>query len=228
MAKILLVDDEKTLFRDGMEAVLKAEGYEVVVARDGIDGVKRFAAERPDLVLLDVEMPRKNGFAACGEIREIDAKVPILFLTNRDSEVDQVRGLGLGADDYIAKDAGASVIIARIRCALARSDRTGISREKMAKLDLGDVVIDFNQGAICFPDGTEEHLTATEMALLSVLVDHQDILLSPDEIIAVLRGAGYACEDSLLYTHLSRLRRKLGAAASHIVNVHGSGYRFVR
>ena len=102
--EILLADDERA-FRSGMKALLESEGFAVRTARDGEAAVRKFAERVPDVVILDVMMPRMNGFRACEEIRKTDRRVPVVFLTAKDDEVDQVRALGLGADDYVSKSA---------------------------------------------------------------------------------------------------------------------------
>ena len=113
MAVILLADDERAV-RTGMRRFLESEGFTVEVAKDGIEAVEKFAAIRPDLVLMDVMMPKCNGFTACTEIRRIDPAVPVVFLTALDSEADLVRGFSLGADDYVSKSSGQGEQLARI------------------------------------------------------------------------------------------------------------------
>ena len=117
MAEILVVDDERSV-RNGLKALLSTGGYSVRLARSGLQALEQFRTRRPDLVLLDVMMPGTNGFDVCREIRREDALVPILFLTSVENEANQVRGFGLGADDYISKTAGEAELFARIRRAL--------------------------------------------------------------------------------------------------------------
>ena len=223
MAEILIADDER-IIREGMRAFLVGEGFSVRTARDGEDALKKFSERRPDLVLLDVMIPKMNGFHVCGEIRRTDRLVPILFLTAKDAEADQVRGLGLGADDYIAKSAGEPVLLARIRRAL---DRTQAVTASADVLRLGPVTVDFVRLRVCEGDRELALLTKTEGNILRFLASEWGIPRNGDEIIAVLRGDGFACEDGMLYTHLSRLRRKLGPAGNLLVNDRGSGYRLV-
>ena len=110
--EILLADDERA-FRSGMKALLESEGFAVRTARDGEAAVRKFTERVPDVVILDVMMPRMNGFRACEEIRKTDRRVPVVFLTAKDDEVDQVRALGLGADDYVSKSAPEALLVAR-------------------------------------------------------------------------------------------------------------------
>lgn len=228
MAKILLVDDEISVFRNPMEDALRREGYEVITARDGVEALRRFSGESPQLVLLDVDMPKKNGFAVCEEIRRVDSRVPVLFLTNLESEADQLRGLGIGADDYILKTSGFQLIIARVRNALSRSERTGLRTVPPETVRLGEVSVDLSRHVVELPGGEVEPLTAVEARVLSALAEKRGAFLSQDELIASAHGAGYACEDSLVYTVVSRMRRKLGPAARMIVTKHGAGYSLVR
>lgn len=110
MSEILIVDDER-LIREGLKMTLQGEGYEVRTARDGDEALNKIAERRPDLVLLDVMMPRMNGFRCCEEIRKTDPLLPVIFLTAKDSEADQVRGIGLGGDDYVSKATGDALLL---------------------------------------------------------------------------------------------------------------------
>ena len=110
VAEILLVDDERTV-REGLKRLLESEGFAVRTARDGVDALAKLSDKRPDAVLLDVMMPKLNGFALCTELRKTDALLPVVFLTAKDSEADEIRGMGLGADDYVSKSAGEEVLL---------------------------------------------------------------------------------------------------------------------
>ena len=228
MESILIVDDERVL-RDGLKNLLTAEGYDVRLARDGEDALKCISAKRPDLVLLDVMMPKMNGFRCCEEIRRSDALLPVIFLTAKDADADQVRGLGLGADDYVSKDAGDSVLLARVKRALARV--SGLRAESPAngsQIALGAVVVDTRAFSVVDRGKTIAYLTRTEMDLLKVFDAHRDEVLVIDDLISELRGSGFACEDAMLYSHVANLRRKLGSAAPLLVNRRGVGYCLLR
>jgi len=226
MAEILIVDDSSSL-RRGMEALFVGEGFSVRTARDGDDALAKFAARRPDLVLLDVMMPKLNGFKVCEEIRKTDRLVPVIFLTAKDSEADQVRGLGLGADDYVSKTVGEAVLVARVRRALERADVVDEGASRPDVLHLGAVTVDFVRNGL-FVGGREEHLTKTEADILRVLHDRAGCPLTGDELIDALRGDGFSCEDNMIYAHVSRLRHKLGSAADLLVSERGAGYRLVQ
>lgn len=226
MADILIVDDERAV-REGLAAVLEAEGHRVRLARNGARALAAFGEQPADLVLLDVMMPEMSGFAVCQELRKLDALVPIVFLTAKDSEADQVRGIGAGADDYLAKTVGEAVLLARIDRALARSGRFGEmlgSGGKSEGLWIGGVRVDADTLAAYDGERILGTLTRTEWSVLKLLGEARGRTFSMAEIIAGLRGVGFVCEDSLVYTHISNLRRKLGPAAAKLVTVHGLGY----
>ena len=225
MAEILLVDDEKAL-RDSLKAVLQGEGYEVRTARDGDEALVKIAEKRPDLVLLDVMMTRMNGYKCCEKIRETDKLLPVIFLTAKDGETDQVRGIGLGADDFVSKDASDAVLLARISRALARSSAIGESVRGASgeTIALGAVSVDLKTFAVTEKGEEIARLTKTEADILKLLDAHRGELVVPDDIITDLRGKGFACEDTMLYVHICNLRRKLGSASSMLVNKRGVGY----
>ena len=225
MAEILLADDER-IVRDGLKALLVGEGFSVRTARDGAEAVAKFSEKRPDAVLLDVMMPRLNGFMACEQMRKLDALVPVIFLTAKDSQVDQVRGLGLGADDYVSKSAGEEVLIARLRRAIARAKQMSeqVSGSKM--LRLGTVEVDLERRTVSV-DGEKEMLTASETDLLRCLSSAPGKPFSSDEILSFLRGEGYIGDPATVRMHIMNLRRKLGKAGSLIANIPNAGYYLI-
>jgi len=226
MAEILIVDDERVL-REGLKATLQGEGFAVRTARDGEEALKRIAERRPDLVLLDVMMPKMNGFRCCEEIRRRDALLPIVFLTAKDTETDQLRGIGLGGDDYVAKTASDAILLVRISRALerARELKRRTAQESGESLTLGSVTVDLKSYTVQEQNGDLlACLTKTEADILKLLRRHCGELMTADDMIAELRGRGYACEDSMLYQHVYSLRRKLGPAGKLIVNKRRVGY----
>ena len=222
MAEILIVDDERVL-REGMKTVLSGEGFAVRTARDGEDALRKISEREPDLVLLDVMMPRMNGFKTCEEIRRRSCTLPVIFLTAKDSETDQVRGIGLGADDYVSKDAGEAVLLVRIRRALERVE--SYDRQESV-LHLGKVRVDLDRLTVEY-GRREVRITRSEGDLLRILLSEPGRFFSKDEIVTDLRGRGYACADGLIYTHVYNLRTKLGPAADCIVSDRRSGYKLV-
>ena len=225
MAEILIVDDERVL-RDGIKAILSGEGFEVRTARDGDEALRKIAEKRPDLVLLDVMMPKMNGFRCCEKIRETDGLLPVVFLTAKDAEADQVRGIGLGADDFVSKGASDAVLLARINRALERAKAFGEAARRASGtvIALGCVTVDLKTLAVMEKGREIARLTRSESDILKILNSQRGALIVPDDIITELRGNGFACEDTMLYMHISNLRKKLGAASGLIVNRRGVGY----
>lgn len=226
MSEILIVDDERAL-REGLKATLRGEGFDVRTAKDGEDALSKVSEKRPDLVLLDVMMPKMNGFRCCEELRRTNPLLPVIFLTGKDSEADQVRALGLGADDYIAKTESEAVLMARIKRTLERIRQTWeeTTKVKGPLLRLGAVSVDLRTHVV-----TEGHrkiaiLTRTEIDILKLLHAHAGEWLVPDDVITELRGNGCDCEDCLVSTYVYRLRHKLGTAADRIESLRGKGYR---
>ena len=227
--EILLADDER-LFRSGMKLLLESEGFAVRTARDGDEAVRRFAERRPDLVILDVMMPKMNGFCACEEIRRADRRVPVVFLTAKDAEVDQVRALGLGADDYVSKSAPEALLMARIRRAVERSRELAAvwSADSDGFMRLGQTSVDTKSLEVSVAGKPAGRLTKTEADILHILANERGRCFSTGELISALRGDGFACEDTMLYVHVSNLRRKLGPAASLICSSRNAGYSLSR
>ena len=229
MAEILVVDDDRAV-RDGLKARLQGEGLAVRTARDGADALAKIAERRPDLVLLDVMMPKMNGFRVCEEVRRTDGALPVVFLTASDSDGDQVRAIGLGGDDYVLKSAPAAVLLARIGRALSRVSAIAASDHVQGRrvIRLGKVLVDMRTFSV--EEGGREiaRLTKTEADILSLLDLAGGKPVSIDGIITKLRGDGFSCEDAMVYVHIGNLRRKLGPAARIIVNRRSEGYVLAR
>ena len=228
MNKVLLVDDDK-MVRVAFMKLLEGEGYEVSAADCGLEAIDRMTKEAFDIVLLDIEMPGMNGFKVCEEIRKKDRRLPVVFLTNSDSDADQVRALGFGADDYITKDTGYSVLIARVNRAIERATCSSNSKPNHSDkrpVVLGQVIVDFGTMSVC--EGEEKrHLTHTEAGLLKIFLATRMKTFSISELVTALRGDGFACTDNLVYANISRLRAKLGSASKMLITVNGAGYRFL-
>ena len=174
MAEILVVDDERVI-REGLKRMLLAEGFSVRTAKNGDEALAAFRDRRPALVLLDVMMPKRNGFSVCGEIRSIDPFTPIVFLTAKDGESEQVRGFGLGADDYISKSASDAELLARVRRAVERVAvyNTRPEAAESRRRQIGSAMVDFD--TLVVQNGDEvERLTKTEADLLWLLVVERD------------------------------------------------------
>lgn len=223
MCEILVVDDSFELRRYYRE-LLSAEGYRVRTANDGAMALEAIFVRRPDLVLLDIDMPGRNGFATCEDIRRNDPLLPIIFLTGFDTTANELRARGLGADDFFAKDTDEAVLLAAIRRALDRAIYAANTASQRRLVKLGDLEIDFDMFTISAP-GVQERITKTEADILWILNSARGKLFTYEDIFEVLRGNGYIGSDSTLYTHMSRLKKKLGPYENIIDNERGIGYR---
>lgn len=226
MRTILVVEDESAI-RTALRTLLTGEGYGVTTARNGEEALVKFSESRPDLVLMDVMMPRTNGFCACEKMRKIDRDVPIIFLTALTSDADEVRGIGLGADDYISKTADNSVLIARIRRALARASSIPPRISSSSRIVLGAVTIDLDSRMVV-EGSRKEQLTAHETCLIRSLNAKRGEIVPLETLFAALHGKNYIGDINTLRPHIKNLRRKLGKAGEMIVNVSGVGYYLVK
>ena len=224
---ILIADDERSV-RSAFKAMLEAEGYDVVLARDGVEAVQKFEETRIDLVLMDVMMPRKNGLVACAELRRKDPLVPILFFTAMPTDVSMVSAFGFGADDYIAKDRTPEEFISRVKTSLRRSVAIGAAltrdvEEPGEVWQVGDAVVDFSDLSIVM-GGVENVFTRSEFLMLKLLMKEPGRYFSYDEIFAALRGEGYIGDEGAVRSIVYRLKNKFGSQASSFVSARGCGY----
>jgi DNA-binding response OmpR family regulator len=224
--RILVADDEPRYVL-AIQTYLEAKGYEVLAAEDGQTAVELVIAEEPDLVVLDVRMPHLNGYDACRRIRNFSA-VPIIMLTALSEEADKIKGLDIGADDYVTKPFGAKELLARVRSLLRRVE---ISQEKKppAAFQTGDILVDFAQQRVFVRD-QEVDLTPTEYRLLSELVKHAGRVLVPDYLVEKVWGIDYGSQNRLLRQAIHRLRQKVEADPKnpqYIQNRRGIGYVFI-
>lgn len=224
--EILVVDDERFM-RQGMRTLLEGEGYVVETAKNCEEAIHKFSARRPNLVLLDVMMPKKNGLVTCTELRNLDAIVPIIFFTAADSEVSLVRGLSCGANDYISKSCSPNELLARISAAIARSEAALASAPNSGmRCVLEDVVIDFARMTIAQGQSLTP-ITRSEAIVMRALINNKDTYLSTEDIISLLYGPDYVGDDKVVTSLMRRLRRKLGRVGNLIVNRRGIGYKIV-
>jgi DNA-binding response OmpR family regulator len=223
---VLVIEDDPTL-RLGLTKTLRSEGFRVEVAKTGGEGLSAALSLRPDLVLCDVMLPGLNGFEICEELRRHDADLPILMVTAKGEEQDRVRGLNLGADDYIVKPFGIAELLARVSAALRRRR---LSARESAVVRFGDVSVDFQAHTVTRA-GAPMEMTALEMKLLRYFVQHEGVLLPRQRILDAVWGADYFGTDRTVDNFINRLRSKLEVdprAPQHIVTLRGAGYRFSR
>ncbi len=222
-AKILVVDDEPQI-RRVLRATLSAEGYAIVEARDGEAALAEFRRERPDLVLLDMNMPGPDGLATCRDLRA-GSSVPIIMLTVRSSEKDKVRSLDAGADDYVTKPFSMEELLARIRAALRRT----APNDAIAPVVTKDLNIDFESRSV-IAGGQNVHLTPKEFELLRHLVAHQGKPLTHRRLLQAIWGPDYGDETEYLRVTVNQLRKKIEPEPSrpkYILTEPWVGYRFL-
>ncbi|HLE13687.1 MAG TPA: response regulator transcription factor [Anaerolineales bacterium] len=221
--RILVVDDEPKYVRL-MEANLVAESYQVLKAYDGQSAVEMVAEKQPDLVLLDVMMPGLNGFASCERIR-VFSNVPIIMVTAKGEEQDRVRGLDVGADDYIVKPFSATELLARVRAVLRRAQVSG-NNFQQAVFNHGNLRIDLARAEV-FKDDRMVFLSATEYRLLLQFVHNLGSVLTSEDLLVNVWGPEYRDDKEILWVSISRLRQKLEEDPrnpQHIVTRSGMGY----
>ncbi len=224
-ARILLVEDDPSI-REVTAIGLGAAGFDVTTAADGVEGLDRFRADPFDLVLLDIMLPRMDGYEVCRQIRRTST-VPVVMLTARGDTMDVVVGLEAGADDYVRKPFDLPELIARIRAALRRA---GAGAEEAPELQIGSLVID-TAGRTVARDGTDTPLTRTEFDLLTELVRHAGQVLSRDVLLDRVWGYDYLGDSRLVDVAIQRLRAKIEADPANpelIQTVRGAGYKAVR
>jgi two-component system KDP operon response regulator KdpE len=220
---VLIVEDEPE-FAGLLELWIGRAGYRTVSASTGPDGLARFYDERPDLVVLDVALPGLDGWQLVERIREF-SRVPIVLVTARSSEADKVRGLKLGADDYITKPLSFAELVARIEAALRRAATAPVDRPH--RLRHRDLVVEIDEHRVQLR-GEEVRLTPTEFRLLAFLVERAGQLVTHRQVLSGVWGSGYDADVHLLRMTIRNLRLKLEAVApgdAYIATEYGLGYR---
>jgi DNA-binding response OmpR family regulator len=224
-AKILVVEDEPAMVA-GLRDNFEFEGYEVITARDGIEGLERALDESPDLVVLDVMMPRMSGLEVCKQLRAKRASLPIIMLTARGQEVDKVVGLELGADDYVTKPFSIRELLARVKSVLRR---TAVLPKDKDQHSFADVEVDLRRCRV-LRSGKALDISAKEFDLLKYFICHSGETLSRDRLLEDVWGYENYPTTRTVDTHLVRLRQKLEPdpdQPQYFLTVHGTGYRFV-
>jgi two-component system alkaline phosphatase synthesis response regulator PhoP len=223
--RILLAEDEPGLVTTLTDR-LTSEGYSVEDARDGDRAVNRANSESWDLIILDVMLPKKNGFDVCRDIRQKGVRAPILMLTARTEVVDKVLGLKLGADDYLAKPFEMMELLARIEALLRRT--AGASGALPETYRFADVLVDFRR-AEAMRDGRTIEMSAREFQLLRYLIEHRGAALTRDELLDEVWGYDAIPSTRTVDVHVAWLRQKIEPNPHHpqfILTIHGLGYRF--
>ena len=218
MARTILVVDDETTLRETLVEALEMEGYRAVAAADGRAALETFRAERPDLVLLDLMLPELSGVEVCRILRA-ESAVPIIMLTAKDSEVDIVVGLELGADDYVTKPFSPRELVARVRAVLRRAEPD----DDEDLVSVGDLVLE-HAGRTVSVGGNEVELTGMEFDLLAFLLAHPGIVMTRERLLERVWGLSFPGGTRTVDVHVAQLRRKL-ERPDLIKTVRGSGYK---
>ena len=223
--RILLVEDEHSLIFT-LRDTLESEGYEVIVSEDGEQAVGLAQEHKPDIMILDIMLPGKNGYEICQEIRSLKFTFPIIMLTAKDQELDKVKGLDIGADDYITKPFGVKELLARIQARLRRAG-TYSSSNNIEVLQLGTTKIDLLESKAIFADGKTNELTAREIELIRYLLQAGGEPVSRDELLEKVWRYEYSTNTRTVDVHISKLRAKIESQPDeprHLITLHGVGY----
>lgn len=223
MTKILAVDDEP-LYQHLLKVNLEKEGYEVITASNGEEALEMVSSRHPDLVIMDIMMPKLDGLTASERIRQF-SNIPIVILTARGEEQDRVRGLNIGADDYVVKPFSATELVARVRAVLRRTSNAEQATQNRYFIH-GNLKIDFARAEV-WKDSKPVFLSATEYRLLIQFAHHVGQVLTAEELLMAIWGPQYREDKEILWVSIARLRQKLEDnphSPQHIVTRAGLGY----
>ena len=221
---ILLIEDEPAMVL-GLTDALSFEGYRVLAAGTGRQGVELARVEKPDLVILDLMLPDTNGYEVCSQLRRLSRTLPIMILSARSQDADKIRGLDAGADDYVTKPFSVGELVARVRAVLRRVERAN-NAPALVRIGKADVNL---AGHIASCDGREEPLSSYEVALLTLLLERVNEAVSRDEILDKVWGV-QAINNRAVDNFIVKLRRKVEPSPDkpqHILTVYGHGYKLV-
>jgi len=223
MPRILVVDDEP-LYQHLVTVNLEKEGYEVITANNGEDAIEMVSVRHPDLIIMDVMMPKLDGITACERIHQF-SNVPIIMLTAKGEEQDRVHGLNVGADDYVVKPFSATELVARVRAVLRRAQSSEDVTQNRYFIH-GDLKIDFARAEV-WRDNIPIYLSATEYRLLMQFAQNVGQILSAEDLLVAIWGSQYRKDKEILWVSIARLRQKLEEEPhepKHIVTRAGLGY----
>lgn len=224
--KILIIEDEEDLVK-GLKLNLAGEGYDVAWAYDGQEGIRKALEERPDLIILDIMLPKMDGLEVCREIRQKNMNIPIIMLTAKGEEVDKVVGLEVGADDYITKPFSIRELLARLKAHLRREKRE--VKKIPEAYSFGDVEVDFSHFKVR-RKGKEVDLTSLEVEILKYFVSHRGEVVTREALLDKIWGYERFPTTRTIDNHILKLRKKIEEDPAHpkyIFSVYGAGYRFM-
>ena len=224
--KILVVDDEENIVKL-VSYNLEQEGYEIIKANDGKEALAKIKQEKPDLMVLDLMLPKVDGFDICRKVRKNDQlkNLPIIILSAKEEEIDKILGLELGADDYVTKPFSPRELIARVKAVLRRVDYNIETKDEVLKT--GQVELDLKKHQVRINE-QEISLTPKEFQLLSILIKHPGQVFSRDNLLGEIWDYNYHGDTRTVDVHVRRLRKKIGEYSDqkHIITVRGVGYKF--
>ena len=224
MTRVLVVEDEES-FRDALQFMLSREGFDVVLAADGAEGMKQFDAKNPDIVLLDLMLPEVSGTEVCKYIRT-KSNVPVIMLTAKDTEIDKVVGLELGADDYVTKPFSTRELLARIKAVLRRG--SDLDSESVGAVEGGPIRMDVERHALSV-NGEAVAMPLKEFELLEFLMRNSGRVLTRGQLMDRVWGSDYVGDGKTLDVHVKRIRSKIEpdpANPVYLTTVRGFAYRF--
>lgn len=224
MEKILIIEDEEGILM-ALEDNLRLEGYEVSSAKDGEKGLSMARERGYDLIILDIMLPKMDGFEVCKQLRQAGMTMPILILTAKSQEIDKVLGLELGADDYVTKPFSPRELLARVKALLRRAKPP---QQGIAVYHFGDIEVDFKKYE-AKKKGKPIYLTALEFALLNFLIIHKDQVVDRDSILNEVWGEDVYVTPRTVDKHIAHLRKKIEddpPKPKYIIGVRGVGYKF--
>jgi len=227
MERIMVVEDEANI-RRLLTDFLKDEGYETISVRDGETALEMTATRSPDLIILDIMLPKKSGFDVCRELRAKNTTTPIIMLTAKSQEVDKVLGLELGADDYITKPFSLNEIHARIRALMRRCRKDTTTETNIERYEIGDRIIDLKGHAVIKGRKTFP-LSSLEAVLLAYFIRHRGDVVSRNELLDKVWGYERFPTTRTIDTHILNLRKKIEENPDkpiRLLTIHGTGYRF--
>ncbi|MBN1482071.1 DNA-binding response regulator [candidate division KSB1 bacterium] len=227
MDRLLIVEDEVAL-AEGLKDNFEIEGYEVLVANDGQAGLQLAQIEKPDIIILDVMLPKKSGFDVCKELRNQGNQTPIIMLTARTEEVDRVLGLELGADDYVAKPFSTRELLARVKAVLRRS---ADKKDKQTTIyDFGKIKVDFEHYIAYNTNDEQIDMTYKEFEILKFFMQNKNRTVSRDELLDKVWGYEIYPTSRTVDNHIVKLRKKIEddpERPKHILTVYGIGYKYI-
>ena len=223
--QLVLICDDQHIIHETLGAYLKNDGFDYISAYDGEQAIAEFNSKKPDIVILDIMMPKKNGMDVCKEIRQI-SNVPIIMLTARAEEIDRVLGLELGADDYIVKPFSTREVVARVKAVLRRF--TMLEKEPAKVIKHGNLEININNYDVRL-NGRRLNLTPKEVEIFQLLASHPGKVFSREQILSTIWGYDYFGDTRAVDTQIKRIRKKINpneVKGWEIKTVYGVGYRF--